>query len=473
MGKFSRLGKNTFFVFVGNIGSKLIGLLMLPFYTRWLSVEDYGITDIIIVYTTLLFSVVGGGLSDAIFIFPKSQNRNVQKQFYSSGVIGAFVLFLITAGIFGIIDIFSTVKLWDNSFTNYLWWIYLFLLSMFVQQFIQQFCRSIDKIKIYSFTGIIQTLGVALFSFFLIPKWGIYGFIISQFVANFIASLYSFIASYSYEYFKISFFRKRRLIEMLRYSIPLIPNGVMWWLVSALSRPIMENTLGLHSIGIFAVANKFPGLLSMLFAVFMSAWQISVIEEFAKPGYQEFYNKVFRSFVNLLFVVFIIISMFSLNFVKILTADEYLAAAKYIPLLTLGALFSGISTIVGCNFSATRESKFYFYSSIWGAVSSVIANLLLIPIFHIWGAALSIVISFAVMMLSRSVYARKYVTIMHKGYYLLLLLLSVFFIVASLVLPITWLYMCGIATVGILVYLNKGFTKSVLVYIKTKVRNNL
>lgn len=47
MNKYKRLGKNTLLVFIGNAGSKLIGLVMLPFYTSWLSVEDYGVTDII------------------------------------------------------------------------------------------------------------------------------------------------------------------------------------------------------------------------------------------------------------------------------------------------------------------------------------------------------------------------------------------------------------------------------------------
>ena len=52
MNKYKRLGKNTLLVFIGNAGSKLIGLVMLPFYTSWLSVEDYGVTDIINVYVS-------------------------------------------------------------------------------------------------------------------------------------------------------------------------------------------------------------------------------------------------------------------------------------------------------------------------------------------------------------------------------------------------------------------------------------
>lgn len=58
MARYSRLGKNTVLVFIGNAGSKLVGLLMLPFYTRCLSVEDYGTTDIINVYVTFLLSIV-------------------------------------------------------------------------------------------------------------------------------------------------------------------------------------------------------------------------------------------------------------------------------------------------------------------------------------------------------------------------------------------------------------------------------
>lgn len=45
---------------------------------------------------------------------------------------------------------------------------------------------------------------------------------------------------------------------MLSYSMPLVPNNIMWWLVSALNRPVMEIYLGMEAIGLFAVANKFP-----------------------------------------------------------------------------------------------------------------------------------------------------------------------------------------------------------------------
>lgn len=82
--------------------------------------------------------------------------------------------------------------------------------------------------------------------------------------------------------------------------MPLVPNNIMWWLVSALNRPVMEIYLGMEAIGLFAVANKFPSVFSSVFAMFAVSWQISVMEEYGKDGYSQFFNKVFRIVILLI-----------------------------------------------------------------------------------------------------------------------------------------------------------------------------
>ena len=73
MGKYRRLGKNTLLMFLGNIGSKSLSFLMLPFYTSFLSVADYGTVDLIQVYVQLLVGLCTCTLTEAIFVFPKGQ----------------------------------------------------------------------------------------------------------------------------------------------------------------------------------------------------------------------------------------------------------------------------------------------------------------------------------------------------------------------------------------------------------------
>lgn len=75
MSKYSRLGKNVSLMFLGNIGSKVLTFLMLPFYTSQLSVGDYGTIDLIQVYVTLLTGIVTCCLTEAIFVFPKNSAK--------------------------------------------------------------------------------------------------------------------------------------------------------------------------------------------------------------------------------------------------------------------------------------------------------------------------------------------------------------------------------------------------------------
>lgn len=267
MNKYKRLGKNTLLVFIGNAGSKLIGLVMLPFYTSWLSVEDYGVTDIINVYVSFLVSIVSCCIAESIFIFPKGQKVEKQKQYFSSGIVFVLQAFFVSFLLFGTVDFVSSIYGFSNSFTDYLWLIYGLMAATLLQQFFQQFTRSIDKMIVYGMAGIVLTLLTAICSFILIPLKGVVGYVLSLILANLFTGVYSFFFSGSYKYCSPGSVNNEYCREMLQYSVPLIPNGVMWWLVNALNRPIMETYVGLHGIGLFAVANKFPGIIAMIFTI--------------------------------------------------------------------------------------------------------------------------------------------------------------------------------------------------------------
>ncbi|BES62413.1 lipopolysaccharide biosynthesis protein [Dysgonomonas capnocytophagoides] len=425
MSKYSRLGKNTALVFVGNIGSKMISLLMLPFYTTWLSVADYGATDLISVYVTFLLSIVTCCLSEAIFIFPKDQEVEKQKEYFSSGLIFSAICFIIVGFLFALTkQIFQTYQI-SNTFTDYTWFIWGMIVSTFLQAYIQQFSRSIDKVRVYALSGIVLTALTALFSFVLIPKFGLFGYLYAQILSLLLSGLYTFLAIKGFQYFSIYIKSISSCHEMLKYSMPLIPNGIMWWLVGALNRPIMEDKLGLDAVGLFAVANKFPSIIIMLFTVFIFSWQISVIEEFKKEGYKEFYNKILRMLFMGLTFLSCLIAIFSKLIISVMANEKFYDAWKYVPILCIAVLFSSLSGFVGTNFSATRESKYYFYSSIWGALASILFNFILIPRYGLWGVSLAVVLSYMVMAISRIIYSWKYVQIDNAFSYLAMLIINV------------------------------------------------
>lgn len=468
----SRLGKNTMLVFFGNIGAKVIGLVMLPFYTHWLTVEDYGLTDVITIYVTFLIGIITCCIGESLFVFPKGASNDEQKKYFTSGFFFLICTSTFTAFIFLLLSIIFDCKAIHNSFADNIWLIYFMLISQVVQQTTQQCTRSLDKMKVYSVTGIVCTLFTALLGFVLVPKQGVNGYVLSIILANIIAGLYSFIFSGIYNFIDINFIKKNHIDKMLRYSIPLIPNGIMWWLVNALNRPLMEFNIGLHDMGIYAVANKIPGILSMVFTIFATSWQISVLEEYGKEGYGNFYNRVFKLTFGVLLIAFIGLTMFSKIIMNIFVDADFYDAWKYAPLLTLGVLFSNVSGFAGSIFSATRESKYYFYSSVWGAVVAIGLNIILIPMIGVLGACISVIVSFAAMSISRIAYGWKYVKINGIAKYLLVLSICIVFMMFYVNdLPLIYtLTMLGLSVIS-LVMLEKEELILVGEFIKSKMLN--
>jgi O-antigen/teichoic acid export membrane protein len=442
MSKYKQLGKNTILVFFGNMGSKMISFIMLPFYTKWLSVEDYGALDNILVYVTLLGGIVALSISESIFVFPKGHSKDLQKQYFSSALFYSLICLIITGILlYGVDQILINLNVL-KTITDNIVFFYLLIIAFFLQNFILQFSRSINKIRIYAISGIILTIFTTVLSFFLIPKFGLHGFFIAQFIALLISSIFTFVFAGVYKYFSIKTIKLDRYNEMIKYSIPLIPNAVMWWLVGSLNRPMLEEYLGMHANGIFAVAYKFPSLINVVFSIFIFSWQISVLEEFKKEGYELFYNKVLRLVFIFLTLLSCVLSVFSQLIITTVADEKFIDAWQLIPILSLSVLFSSISGFVGSNFSATRESKYFFYSSVWGAVASIAFNFLLIPSFGLFGACLAIVLSFVIMAISRIIYSWRFVKITNLYVYGLMiginiLVVFVLFYIDNIIFKIT------------------------------------
>ncbi len=420
--KYKTLGINTILMMVGTIGAKVINLIMLPFYTKWLNATQFGLADTVTIYATLLVCIVSLCIECGVFVYSKDKPIQDVKCYFSSGLFFLGVSSVIVALLFYLLG--NNFSVWRTILPSekVLWEILLLLLSNVFLVYVQQFTRSINKVLVYSITGILVTACTAFFAFLLIPKYNVDGYVLSFVLANFVAILFCFFLSKSFLFFSLRAFRLSALKEMLKYSMPLVPNAIMWWIVSSLNRPLLAENYGFREIGLYAVANKFPGFLTIVFSVFNSSWQISVLEEFGKKDYGKFYNNLFRFMVVSSSVILIFLTIFAKSIVKIFASAEFYDAWKYIPILSLGVLFLNVSGFVGANFSAVKKSKYYFYSSVWAAIVAIALNFLLIPKYGLWGATMSTMLSFGVMAVARIIYSWKYIHIMDVHFYVFLML---------------------------------------------------
>lgn len=158
--------------------------------------------------------------------------------------------------------------------------------------------------------------------------------------------------------------------------------------------------------------------------------------------------------VLLLGAVFIVISLANKLIITLTATPEYYEAWKYISLLTFGSLVFALSAFVGANFLATKESKYFLYSSIGGAVVAVITNMILIPAFGIYGASMAIILSSYSMLCLRLYYVSKHIKLrnMAQLFFTLFILLTLSF---SVLYHSHWMYVIVIVEVCMIAFINR------------------
>ena len=298
MNRYKKLINNSLIFAIGNFGSKIINLIMVPLYTFTLTTGEYGLVDLLTTSANLLFVIISLGIGEATIRF--IMQKNISQNNFKEIVTITFLINSISSIL--LICIYPVLNFW-NPIPGFL---EHFIVLLIVQQFqvsFGQIARGYGKVKEYAVNGILMTIIIASLNIYLLSylDLGVTGYLLSIIIAN-IASIVYFSTTLKLQRF-IDFksINKNLLNNMLKYSIPLIPNGIMWWLINGLTRFFILIFIGVSGNGLFAVASKIPSILSLFTSVFQQAWQLSAFEEYDSENRQEFYGRTFKIYYQFLF----------------------------------------------------------------------------------------------------------------------------------------------------------------------------
>ncbi|MEK4994788.1 lipopolysaccharide biosynthesis protein [Paenibacillus sp. FSL H7-0918] len=403
MNKYKKLIGNSAIFAVGNLGSKLILIFLVPLYTYYLTAVEYGTIDIITTTSSLLLPIISLSIFDAVLRF-------VMDKKYPNDVVFTNALIITILGSI-IALLFYPIFMYFNVLSGLLGYMYTILIIQAFQTLLTQFIRAIGKIKVYALNGIIMTLVTAVFNIIFLVKYnmGINGYFLSIIIANLISILYLTLYTKILSYIRFDKINKKITVKMLVYCIPLIPNAFMWWTINASNRYFILFFVGASANGLFAVANKIPSLLSILNTVFFQAWQLSAIEEYNDEGKSNFYSKTFSYFSMILFLGTSGILLVLKFITSTLVSNEFYQSWQFVPFLLIGIIFSSFSGFLGTNYIAAKQTGGVFRTSVIGGVVNVIANIIFIPLVGTNGAGISTMISFFVVWVLRYYDTKKYI----------------------------------------------------------------
>ncbi len=145
------------------------------------------------------------------------------------------------------------------------------------------------------------------------------------------------------------------------YCVPLIPTAVFWWIMGVSDRYLVKWFVESDANGIYAVAYKMPTILTILATVFMDAWQLSAIAESGDRRAQaRFYARVWDAFFSAVCLCAGGIIAFSPLLIRLLAAESYYDAWRYIPILTLSMIAAAFSNFMGSVYVVTKKSTASF-----------------------------------------------------------------------------------------------------------------
>jgi O-antigen/teichoic acid export membrane protein len=271
-----------------------------------------------------------------------------------------------------------------------------------VRKTCQQTIRSQQKVKLFAYDGIQTTLLFVFFTvlFMKVFDWGISGFILATAFSDFVSCI--FLMTYGKVLKGLKLQLDFKLLKpMLKYSLPLMPTAILWWIVSASDLYMVRYMVGEEANGIYSTAYKIPTLIALASTIFYQAWQMSATIE--KDTAKVFYTQVSNAFQSLLFIASAGVMLLLKPLTNILTASDYHQAYLYSTFLIIATLFGCFCQFSGAIYSAVKESKRSLYTSIIAAVSNVALNLILIPKFGVYGAAFSTMFAYGICAVIRQI----------------------------------------------------------------------
>ena len=396
-----KLLKNVGALTIGNFASRFLGLLLIPFYTAVLSTTDYGISDLIVTTTSLLFPFTSVAISEALMRFALDKDTD-KRSIYTAGIS------IITIGYIVLLSAFPIMQ--KTPLEPYLIYFYLYYAFYCLHTITSYFVKGLEKIFVFSISGIINTAIVIVcnLSFLLGFKMGVVGYLLSSIIGHAVTFVFLFFKAELYKYLTLPHKIDRKLLkEMLKYSVVIIPNSLSWWIANSSDKYILNYFSSTSAVGIYSVAYKIPTIMVTITGLFISAWHLSAIDDFgsekSKKFFSETYNKYFS--LSVLMAAFLIVT--SKLAAYFLYSNDFFVAYKYTPLLIIACTFDGLASFMGSVYIAAKKSKMLAISTVLGALSNIILNFILIPLYEIFGAAIATAISYLIIFIIRIINTRK------------------------------------------------------------------
>ncbi|MGD0343326.1 MAG: oligosaccharide flippase family protein, partial [Bacteroidales bacterium] len=384
--------KNSIIYGVGNLSSKLIGLVLLPLYTSVLPVAEFGKLAMLETTAQILVAIFGLSLNSAYFrwYWDKEYSGKQKSLFFT---IFAFLGLMVLLMILGLTGAASKLSLFllDTDQNAKLIRLMVITTAFDVLGVLPlTLMRLQERPVLFISSNLIKfTANLLLTILFIVGlHHRIEGIYEAQIIGNII--LFVFLSKYIWKHMEFRF-ESKILKEMLAFSLPLMLASIAGFFITMTDRYTLKFMNGLAQLGSYQFGFKVSNSIKIIVVNSLNyAVQPLIYRLMNEPNNKRFYSKVLTYSGFAIMYLVILISVFGKELVMLLAQKkEYWNAYLVIPFLSFGLFFGSLRDTLFTGLSFAKKSKVSAAITISSAVINVLLNIVLIFYFQSIGAAVA------------------------------------------------------------------------------------
>lgn len=399
MGKLQKLAGQTVLYGVGSFLPRFLNFLLVPLHTDVFAPADYGVISKILAFVGVLNVLYTFGMETAYFRFatkPGADEKSVynlaQTVVVGISLILSVILIAKAGPIANALDV-------EGSNNLVIW----FVLIMFIDAVVAiPFARLRLQNKAVMFAvgrvaNVVILIGLNLYFLKVAynPTVGIAYIVLANLIANAFYLLFfaRMLASWR------PAIDKTVSPVMLSYSYPIMLTGLAGMTSEMFSRQTLDWWLPQnfypgqtpkHALGIFSACYKLAVLMSLAIQAFRYAAEPFFFSNASDKQSPQLFAQINHYFIIVCCVLLLGVSI-NLDVLKLifLPDPEYWEGLNVVPILLLAYLFNGVYYNMSVWFKLTDKTYYATIITVAGALVTIIANFLLIPILGYMGSALA------------------------------------------------------------------------------------
>ena len=433
MNPLKQLAGQTAIYGLSSIVGRLLNYLLVPLYTRYFIPAEYGVVTELYAYVAFLVIILTYGLETAFFRF--SQKQYDKKLVYSTSLIS-----LIVSSILFVVLMISSqqsIANWLEYPQNpeYIIWFALIIgldaiSAISFAKLREQ--RQAARFALVRLVNIFINIGLNLF--FIIycpyalenglpttdfvnsvydPKVGV-GYI---FIANLFASGVTILMLLP-EMTKSSWtFNTMLWKKMMWYAFPLLVAGLAGMTNETIDRILLKQLLPvgvdkMAAIGVYGAFYKISIIMILFIQTFRFAAEPFFFSQEKQHNSRKTYADVLKYFTILASLIFLSVMLY-LDVVKHFIGSSFHSkeGIEIVPILLMANLFLGIYYNLSIWYKLTEKTGYGAILAIFGAVITLILNIILIPKIGFIGSAWATLFCYFSMMIASFLIGRKHYAI--------------------------------------------------------------